>query len=370
MKKSLLGFVGVCLMAGVVQAEEPVQIKPTAPERYTVTAGDTLWGIASRYLSDPWRWPEIWEANKQVYNPHLIYPGDVLLLCQIKDRAVLVLDQGGGCAEAAERIATGAPLPTETRLPDNTVKLHPKARVLPLSLAIPAIPLKEIQRYLNESRVVSANVLERAPYVISAAEKRVVAGAGDTVYVRNKNDQLRADGAYGVYRAGMIYLDPETGEPLGQEAEDIGAGRLVSLQQEVGSLKLSRTTQEVRPGDRLLENESTRIASLFHPANPEGVVPGHIIRVFGSIASASQFSVIAINRGEQDGVKPGHTFALYRKGEVVTDRLTQEAIRLPAERAGLAMVFRTFDRVSYALILSSSNTVKTGDEIRPPIVED
>lgn len=370
MKKSLLGIASACLLAGVVHANDSVQVKPTAPEKYTVVSGDTLWGIAGRYLSDPWRWPEIWESNKQVYNPHLIYPGDILLLCQIKDRAVVAVDLGGGCAEVAERIAQGGGVPDTVTLPNGTVKLRPQVRELPLTLAIPAIPLKEIQRYLNESRVVTKELMDRAPYVVSGGDNRVVAGAGDLVYVRNKNSLLVNENAYGIYRTGVVYRDPDSGEPLGMEAEDIGAGNLVALEKEIGTLKMSRTSQEVRIGDRLLENESSRIASVFHPSNPEGVKPGKIIRVFGSIASAAQYSVIVINRGTKDQVKPGHTFALFRTGGVIRDQVSGDSVRLPAEQAGLAMVFRTFDRVSYALVLSASKALKAGDEVRPPISED
>lgn len=370
MKKSLLGFATACLLAGVVHADEPVQVKPTAPEKYTVVKGDTLWGISGRYLSDPWRWPEIWEANKQVYNPHLIYPGDVLLLCQIRDRAVVAVDLGGGCAEVAARIAQGGGVPDAVTLSNGTVKLRPKVREMPLALAIPAIPLKDIQRYLNESRVVTKELMDRAPYVIAGNDGRVVAGAGDLVYVRNNNSLLVNESAYGIYRSGVMYRDPDSGEPLGMEAEDIGAGNLVALEPEVGSLKLSRTNQEIRIADRLLENESSQIATVFHPSNPDGVKPGKIIRVFGSIGSAGQYSVVVINRGTQDQVKPGHTFALFRAGGVVRDQVSLESVRLPSEQAGLAMVFRTFDRVSYALVLSASKALKAGDEVRPPISAD
>lgn len=370
MKKRLLGIVGACLLAGLVQAEEPVKVKDSAPERYTVVKGDTLWGISGRYLNDPWRWPQIWEANKQVYNPHLIYPGDVLLLCRIEGKAVVAVDQGGGCSEIASRIASGGGLPTQTKLSDGTVKLHPQVREQPLSLAIPAIPLKEIQRYLNDSRVVGIEELNRAPYVLTATDDHVVAGAGDKIYVRNKNKLLVPDGSYGIYRAGVRYLDPDSGEVLGYEAEDIGSGKLVALEPEVGTLSVTRTTQDVRIGDKLLENESGRISSVFHPSNPDGVKAGRVLRVFGSIASAAQYSVIVLNRGEVDSVKPGHTFALYRRAGVVADDVTHDQVRLPSERAGLAMVFRTFSRVSYALVLRSSTPVKVGDEVRPPISGD
>lgn len=370
MKKSLLGIASACLLAGVVHAEDPVKVKPNAPEKYTVVQGDTLWGIAGRYLNDPWRWPEIWESNKQVYNPHLIFPGDVLLLCRIQDRTVVAVDQGGGCSEVAGRIASGGGVPTETVMPNGTVKLHPQVREKPLALAIPAIPLKDIQRYLNESRVVTKDMLDRAPYVISGVDDRVVAGAGDNVFVRNKNDLLRNDNAYGVYRAGVTYRDPDSGEPLGLEAEDIGAGQLVALEGQVGTLKVSRTNQEIRIGDKLLENESTQIASMFHPANPENVKAGKIIRIFGSLSSAMQYNVVVINRGKQDGVVPGHTFALWRAGAVIQDQVSTDKVRLPAEHSGLAMVFRTFDRVSYALILSATKALRIGDEVRPPISND
>ncbi len=198
----------------------------------------------------------------------------------------------------------------------------------------------------------------------------MILGADDDAYVRNKNQLLVPEASYGVYRGGMRYVDPDTGEVLGYEAEDIGAGELIALESEVGTLHLKRTTQNVRVGDKLLTNESGRISSVFNPSNPDGVKPGRILRVFGSIASAAQYSVIVVNRGEVDGVKPGHTFALYRRGQVIKDTVSQESVALPSERAGLAMVFRTFSRVSYALILRSSVAIKVGDEIRPPISGD
>ena len=330
MKRSLLGIVCACLLAGAVagvaMAAEPAVVKSSAPERYTVVAGDTLWGIAGRYLNDPWRWPEIWEANKQVYNPHLIYPGDVLLLCRIQGKSVLAVDQGGGCDEVASRIAGGGGLPDMTKTGNNEFKLHPKMREQPLSIAVPAIPLKEIQRYLTESRVVSKAELDQAPYVIAGKEDHVILGAGDSAYVRNKNKLLVLDSAYGVFRGGMRYTDPDTGEVLGYEAEDIGSGNLVALEPEVGTLQLKRSAKNVSVGDKLLVNESGRISSIFHPANPDGVKPGRIVRVFDSIGSAAQYSVIVINRGEIDGVKAGHAFALYRRGPVIRDTINQEAI--------------------------------------------
>lgn len=366
MKKHLLGIVGACLLAGVVQAEAPLAVKGSAPERYTVVRGDTLWDIANRYLADAWRWPEIWEANKQIANPHLIYPGDLLLLCQIKGRAVVAVDQGGGCAEIAERMASGPVVTGSGR----DQKLHPQARIMPLDLAIPAIALKDIQRYLDGSRVVSKLELDRAPYVMAGKEGRIVGGAGDSIYARNRNKLLEPYGIYGIYRGGVAYIDPDTRDVLGYEAEDIGAGKLVALNNQIGTLEVTRTTQEVRIEDRLLQIESGRIPTIFHPSNPDNVKDGRILRIFDSIGSGAQHSVIVLNRGEKDGVQPGHTFAVHKRGEVVRDRVTNEYVTLPSERAGLAMVFRTFDRVSYALVLRSSTTIKVGDEVKPPVSGD
>ncbi len=356
-------------MAGVVQAEAPVQVKESAPERYTVVRGDTLWDISSRYLADAWRWPEIWETNPHVRNPHLIYPGDVLLLCQIKGRAVVAVDMGGGCAEVEARMASGQP----TQIISGSgrdQKLHPQARIQPLSLAIPAIPLQEIQRYLNGSRVVSKADLDNAPYVLAGPETRIITGAGDSIYIRNKNKLLESHGVYWIYRGGRAYIDPVTREVLGYEAEDIGGGKIVALNGEVGTLAVSRTTQEVRIEDKLLPNESERISTVFYPSNPDAVQPGVILRVFESLGSGAQHSVVVLNRGELDGVKSGHTFAIHKRGESVRDRVTNEYVRLPSERAGLAMVFRTFSKVSYALVLRSSTTVKVGDEVKPPVSGD
>lgn len=373
MKKRLLGIVSACLLAGAVQADAPVEVKDSAPERYTVVQGDTLWGIASQYLSDPWRWPEIWEANQQVNNPHLIFPGDVLLLCNIKGRAMVAIDQGGGCAQIADRVINGLPpLENVQKLAGsgNDYKLLPRVREVPLTLAIPAIPLQEVQRFLNNSRVVSKGELDRAPYVMAGGDTRIILGTGDRLYARNKGKQLELETAYGVYRAGVRYIDPETREVLGYEAEDIGAGKIVAIDGEVGTLEIARTTQEIRIEDKLLPVESQRISSVFHPRNPEGVRPGSVLRIFNSISAGAQYSVIVVNRGEHDGVRQGHTFALYKKGATVRDRVNADYVKLPAERAGLAMVFRTFPRVSYALVLRTTRPIKEGDEIRPPIKGD
>lgn len=364
MKKLVLLALASAVFASPLQADtKPVEVKQTAPERYTVKKGDTLWDIANRYLQDAWRWPEIWQANQQIRNPHLIYPGDKLVLCHIEQRAVVAIDNGGGCDEVLANLSNKASVSG-----DGTLRLQPKVRSEDLSVAIPAIPLQTIRAYLSDSRVLEADDFAKAPYVLSGTNKRVITGEGDTVYVRGPG--LEIGESVNVYRKGVRYDDPDTKEPLGFEAEDIGSGNVTAQRGEVSNLELTRTTQEVRIEDRVFGKEEKPITPIFYPSNPEGVKPGRIIRIMSSLGNGGLNSVVVLNRGERDGVKQGHTFALYQRGEVVRDRVKDETLRLPSERAGLAMVFRTFNKVSYAIILKASTAISVGDEIRPPVSGD
>jgi hypothetical protein len=355
MKKLVLLALVSAMFSAPLQADvKSDDVKTGAPERYTVQKGDTLWGIASRYLNDAWRWPEIWQANQQVRNPHLIFPGDSLLLCHIEQRSVVAIDNLSNSAS----ISGGS----------GSNSLSPQIRVEDLDLAIPAISLKDIRSYLTDSRVFGADDFTKAPYVLSAGSKRVLAGQGDTVYLRGKDFKLGE--SLGVYRKGLRYDDPETKEYLGFEGEDVASGRIVALQGDIASFEIARSTQEVRIGDRVFATEARAVTPIFYPSNPENVKAGRIIRIMGSLVNGGLNSVIVLNRGDRDGVKQGNTFALYQRGAVVTDRVKEELIRLPSERAGLAMVFRTFDKVSYAIVLRASTAISVGDEIRPPVSGD
>lgn len=366
-KLVLLALVSAMFSAPLHADVKSTDVKTDAPDRYTVKKGDTLWDIANRYLQDPWRWPEIWQANQQVRNPHLIYPGDKLLLCRIEQRAVVAVDEGGGCDQVLSNM--GLMNKASVSGGAGNLKLSPEIKTEDLNLAIPAVPLKDIRAYLNDSRVLDADEFKKAPYVMAVGNKRVLAGAGDLVYIRGGKDLALGD-TFGVYRQGVRYDDPDTKEYLGFEAEDIASGRIIAVDGEVATLELSRSAQEVRVGDRLFANEARAITPIFYPSNPVGVKNGRIVRVMGSLGSAGLNSVIVMNRGERDGVKQGHTFAIYQRGGVVTDRLQGDLVRLPSERTGLAMVFRTFNKVSYAIVLKASTRIVTGDETRAPISGD
>jgi len=375
MKKLFLGLLAASLFTAghaadstsAPAASAPPAVKESAPDRYTVVKGDTLWGIASRYLADPWRWPEIWQANQQISNPHLIYPGDQLILCHIQDKTVVAVDQGNGCAD----IPGATPSPSSPRVTGSGVDytLHPEIRSEPLEVAVPTIPLPLIRSFLDDSRVVDYNTLQKAPYVIDGHEGHVVSGAGDEVYARGTFTSDTNN--YAIFRAGERYIDPDTQEVLGYEATSVGNGKLVALDKDIGTFDIMDTHgQEVRIEDRLLPKQERLVTAVFEPSNPYNVKPGRVIRVFGSIDSAANYSVIVINRGEREGVKVGNTFALLEHGQLIRDPVNSDIVRLPTQPEGLAMVFRTFDKVSYALVLRSSKVVHNGDEIRPPIAGD
>lgn len=349
--------VGLPVLASAKNNPAPT-MRADAPDTYIVKKGDTLWDISGKYLKDAWRWKEIWAVNPQVKNPHWIYPGDRLILCTIKGHKVVGVDQGDGCV-GLERRMSG------TLSDADVVRLSPRVHVDPLNVAVPAIPLSAIKAWLIDGNVVEADTLKKAPYIIAAQDRRVIAGSGDTVYVRG---DLTIGNEYGVYRGEKPYIDPESKELLGYESQHVATGVVTASDNGVSTLKVTNSVQqEVRIDDKVLPEEVQADPGVFFPTNSEEVPAGRLIRVLDSLESASINSTIAVNRGEREGVKVGQVFAIFRRGALVKDPHTGAAVQLPSERAGLAMVFRTFKKMSYAVVLEMNGTVKAGDELRPPV---
>ncbi|WP_417660763.1 LysM peptidoglycan-binding domain-containing protein [Pseudomonas sp.] len=341
MRKSLLALL---LLAASGLAQADVQLKDGHPDRYTVVKGDTLWDISGRFLREPWKWPEIWHANPQVENPHLIYPGDTLSLVYVDGQPRLMLNRG------ASR---------------GTIKLSPKVRSTPMAEAIPAIPLEAINSFLLYNRIVDdPKDFERAPYIVAGDAERVVSGAGDRIYARGKFSTATPN--YGIFRQGKSYFDPETKEFLGINADDIGGGEIVAEEGDIGTMELRRSTQEVRNGDRLFVTEERAIDSTFMPSEPTGEVKGLIIDVPRGVNQIGQFDVVTINKGAREGLVVGNVLAVYKTGETVRDRVTGDSIKIPDERAGLMMVFRTYNKLSYGLILHANRNLAVLDKVRNP----
>jgi hypothetical protein len=362
----------------VAQAGVPLSdLAPDAPDRYTVKRGDTLWDISSLYLRQPWRWPELWGMNlQQIRNPHLIFPGQVLVLTRIGDRAVLGFEVPQG----------GVP----------TVKLSPRIRAESLAdSAIGPIPLNVIEPFLTDSLVVDEATHSRAPRIVAAPENRVLLSRGDRAYARGQyGNTASLDGTaltlapgqprtHRIYRNAVPLKDPLTGEILGYEAQFIGKSNLVrgeavqtadktpqpaTVSIEPATIDITLSKEEIRIGDRLLP-EPDREVPTYIPQPPAGPQAGVIVKAFGNaVHYAGQNQVVVINRGAQNGLRRGDVLAILKDANRVIDRTdpAKTSLQLPGERNGLMMVFRTFDRVSYALVLQITDGVKVGDRFVNP----
>ena len=325
-------------------------LRPGHPDVYTVVKGDTLWDISGKFLERPWLWPEIWRINPQIENPHLIYPGDRIALEWVDGQPRLRLERGD-----AGR--------TYKMTPGDGVSLKPQIRSEPLESAIPTIRLDAIQGFLVQNRVVEPAALNAAPYVVQGESERLVLGGGDRLYVRGV---LPDSESFNVVRRGPLYVDPVTSEVLGQEATYIGLGQAVGQEGDIATMLLRSTREEAQIGDRILPTEERRVDSTFFPSAPEGDVDGQIISVFGGVTQVGQYDVVVVNRGEREGMEVGNVLAIYKRGALARDRIAGETIRLPSERAGLLMLFRTFEKLSYGLVLVTERPLAVEDEVRNP----
>lgn len=341
MRKSLLALLFVAVSG---MANAAVQLKDDHPEQYTVVKGDTLWGISGRFLREPWKWPELWHANPQIENPHLIYPGDSLSLVYIDGQPRLMLNRGTS---------------------RGTIKLSPTVRTTAMADAISTIPLEAINSFLLSNRIVdTAAEFEAAPYIVAGNAERVISGSGDRVYGRGKfQDNMNV---YGIFRQGKTYQDPDTQEFLGINADDVGTAEIIETEGDIATMMLTRVTQEARIGDRMFPSEERAVNSTFMPSEPESQVNGVIIDVPRGVTQIGQLDVVTINRGARDGLKIGNVLAVYQTGETVRDRVTGENVKIPDERAGLLMVFRTYDKLSYGLVLQATRSLSVMDKIRNP----
>lgn len=334
-------------MSAFAQQTTPVQVKDNAPDRYIVEKGDTLWGISGKFLKEPWRWTEIWKLNQdQIKNPNRIYPGDVI-----------VLDRSG--SEAQLRLASAG----------ETVRLQPRVRGEVISTAIPSIPALAIEPFLSRPLVIEQDGLDRAPRVIATGLSHVYLGAGDIAYVSGLGDSKTS--SWQLYRPGKALVDPESNKTLGYEAVYLGTGT-IEKPGEPATLLITTATQEIGLSARLVA-AGTPPPNDYLPHPPKTTVAGRVLGVYGGLTAAGRNSIIVLNRGARDGIDNGAVLALYRLGETVVEKAPElggervvATIKLPDERYGLVFVFRTFDQVSYALVMESSRTVNTNDVVKSP----
>ncbi len=354
MFRHIITLLSLCCLSLSVMAED-IPLQKNYPERYTVVKGDTLWDISGKFLKNPWQWPKIWNMNRaQIKNPHWIYPGDVI-----------VLDTSSGKPELK-------------LLSQKTVTLEPSAVVEPLAKeGIHSIPPNIIGPFLNQPLLIENSALDSAPRIVGAQDNRLVLSPGTRVYVSNLTNEEKT--FYNIYRAGSVLKDPDTQEVLGTEAIYLGDTRITKFGQPA-SADIVKAKEEIFTKDRLVEaNEDFN--ENFIPHAPESDINGRIIKIYGGVAEAGPKTVVVINRGKSNGLEEGHVLAISRYGKTIKDpeykkenqtntdktsTLKPGEIKLPDERIGLVMVFRTFDRVSYGLIMQASDSVNVLDAVHTP----
>ncbi len=373
---------------------DDVSINPDNPGNYTVAKGDTLWDISGRFLTYPWQWPDIWQVNPQIENPHLIYPGDQVSLTYKDGRPILNLSRGGMYG-------------------GRRVKLSPSIREYRHDGAIAPIPLDAIRPFLSRPQVMELADIEKTGYVVSSQDLHLANGAGNRIYIRNLGD-LATD-KYSVLRAGGEYRDGTTNDLLGHEALHIG-DVIIERAGDPATARVVYSSKEILTGDRLMPQQEDEYPD-FIPRAPEAGVDGSIISVIDGVSQIGQYDVVVLDRGTGDGVLPGHVLAIDQAGVEVEDerasaikaqekydaiqRAPQEStglahvgdsivanlmaaknsldefldepkggrpelVTLPDERAGELMVFRSFDNVSYALVMNTQRAIHLLDKVKNP----
>jgi hypothetical protein len=388
------------LLATAPALADTLKLQDNAPDKYVVVKGDTLWDISGKFLKDPWRWPQIWKMNRdEIKNPHWIYPGDLIVLDRSgkEPRLSLVRGDKGGM---------------------QTVKLSPNVRATDIGNdAIPPIPARVIQPFLSQPRVVAKGALDDAPFILGSNAERVVLGAGDDAFATGGKPGVTR---WNVLRPGKALKDPETGEVLGYEVEYLGDARTL-VEGAPQKIRITQSVKEILPKDKLVEADTSNTFE-YIPHAPEGKISGRIISAYGGLSDSGRYQTVVINRGLLDGLEPGVVLAVYREGQAVTltrdekDRMTwvndkskgipdggawlyndvrclkensmvtydqaadvrntfrdtclsnssDRAVKLPDTRSGLVMVYRVYDRVSYALIMQSDGPVYLLDSVKNP----
>jgi LysM repeat protein len=337
--------------AGPPAADSASKLNANAPESYVVKRGDTLWGIAKVFLRDPWYWPEIWQVNPQVHNPHLIYPGDTLRLVYIDGKPSIVLQRGDG------------------------VRVEPRVRSQPLEGAVTTIPYETVAAFMSKPSVLAEEQIKAAPYVLATRDTHVVIADGDTVYARGFKSPAQPGTHYNVVRVGDALRDPDDNRIVGYDGVFTGAGH-ITRGGDPATLIMTESARETEAGDKLFAG-GIDVPLDFIPSPPKIKVNGRIMAVSDGVSVIGQYQVVVINRGARDGLAPGNVLAIFGAGPVVKDnankgflssmtRLTSTKVQLPDERNGTFMVFKTFNNLSYGLIMEATDIIRVADRVQNP----
>lgn len=323
--------------------EAPVAVRPDHPQTYTVVPGDSLWSIAGRFLQNPWQWRQIWGQNPQVRNPHRIFPGDVLHFSY----------DANGRPQLEVAASTEVPL----------IKLSPEIRVEAISQPILPVPRAAVESFLTRALVLSEAEWKALPYLIADEDEQAVYVDGDRVYARGAAfDHAR----YQVFQPGEELREPGSGRYLGTTGVYQGDA-ILEKDGDPATLTLTRTVTPIRAGARLAEIEPEQELYNFepHPVPPD--TEGSILANLDSeVTQITQYSSIVINLGQQEGLEPGHVLAIYAKDRKIDDPISGQIVTVPGERAGLAMVYKVHDLVSYALVMQAERFIRLQDRVTTP----
>jgi LysM repeat protein len=331
-------------------------LAPNAPDSYVVKRGDTLWGIAKVFLRDPWFWPEIWQVNKQIQNPHLIYPGDTLRLVYIDGRPRVTLQRG-----TMER--------------GDSARVLPRVRSEPLESAVTTIPYATVAAFMSKPSVLANEQIKGAPYVFATRDSHVIISDGDTLYARGFESPAELGVHYNVIRVGDALRDPDDNRIVGYDGIFTGSGH-VTRSGDPATLIMTESSRETVPGDKLFAG-GVDVPLDFIPSSPKMKINGRIMAVSDGVTLIGQYQVVVINRGARDGLAPGNVLAVLQAGEYVRDteghgylhgmsRLGAKNVRVPDERTGTFMVFKTFDQISYGLIMEAKDIIRVHDLVENP----
>ncbi|MDP3538190.1 MAG: LysM domain-containing protein [Azonexus sp.] len=325
-------------------AAEPLKLVDNPPDRHIVVPGDTLWGISGKFLKEPWRWPEIWQMNKaEIKNPHLIYPGDIILL-----------DMSSG----SPRLRKGK------QIKGGNVKLQPQVYSEAVQQVIPSIPPNVIEPFISRPLVIEPGEHDSLPRIVATMEDRMIVGDGDEAYVSGIPDASVEK--WQVFRQGKPMKDPETGEVIAHEAFFLGNARLVRPG-EPATIRITNAKEEIHRGNRLMPTPPPEIIA-YVPHRPDQAVAAKVMSIYGGVNEGGPGNVISLSRGKDNGLEVGHVVALYRNRVSVNVDMDgrRTSTPIPEERYALAFVFRVFNRVAYALVVESSKSVIVGDSARNP----
>lgn len=335
MRKLALFMLLNCCIA-VSGHADTLKMRKDSPDQYVVVKGDTLWDISGQFLEDPWKWPQIWGMNRdEIQNPHWIYPGDVI-----------VLDRSGAMPRLSLR--RSVPLDVEKLTPQ--VRLETEA-----SQAVKAIPASAVKAFISQPFVMDEGALNGAPRILSAQEDRFIMGAGDHAYATGDSTHTSN---WKVLRPGKVLKDPDTEETLGYQVDYLGEAHTVANGTPQRIL-ITRSSEEIQRGDKLKPAEDN-YSFRYIPHAPAVNIEGKVISAYGGVAEAGQYSTVVLNKGKREGLDEGTVLAVYKKGNRV------DKIQLPDSRTGLVMVYRVFDKVSYALVMQINRPVNLLDTVRNP----